>query len=203
MSVRQRLNDRGRVVREVTVADGTPTVIETTGDWMPFNAEVPDLAVDPGGLRNPRAAASAWLLEWPEGYRDPGSLSTGFRVELASGSVLEILGPPRALKEGIERVTGWYTSAQELTALYPLTGELQDQGGVAADDITLAIWEFREDQERMGRFERYRGRVPIEFVGVARVNHQIDVNGVVFKIQEALTNLNTMTVDLTLSKPHG
>lgn len=186
----------------MTIVSGGPVIDSTIGDWFPFNAVSPRQPAD-AVQRNPRSAQSAWQLEWAEGYRDPGSLQTGYRVELASGPVLEILAPPMALKERVERITGWAATAQEVSALYPVSGEIREPGEVDGVAITLALWEFREDQERMGRYERFRGRVPIEFKGVARVNHEIVVGADVYKVQEALTNTETMTIDLILTKHHG
>jgi hypothetical protein len=123
-------------------------------------------------------------------------------MELSTGPVLEVLGSPEALKEG-ERITGWAALAQDITSLYPFEGEIRTAGDDDEQPLIVAIWEFREDQERQGRYERFRGRVPIEFQSMARVNHELIVDEIVYKIQEGITNLETMTIDLVVSKHHG
>lgn len=203
MSVRRFLNDRGRVIRRVALVAGEPTIDSTIGDWFPFDARVPRVPLTGVQMTNPRSVSNTWGLQWAAGYRDPGPITAGFRVELSSGTVLEVLAPPTALKEATERITGWAALAQELSVLYPLSGTIQEPGEIDGQPIICAIWEFREDQDRMGRFENFRGRVPIEFKGVARVNHEIVVDDVAYKINEAVTNSETMTIDLTLVKPHG
>jgi hypothetical protein len=130
-------------------------------------------------------------------------LGPGSRVELASGTLLELLAAPSELRTG-RRVTGYAAQAQRVSALYQLEGELQAKGGDRIQDVTFSMWNESERPSQTGRFEDFEAEAPAEYIGVIEIDHQIEFDGRTYNVAEARPNYGRPRVQLMLrTLAHG
>jgi hypothetical protein len=131
MTVRTRLDQRGQLVKEVTVEEGEVTVVvpDPLPSFKPVNVVPPD-SVPAGSSSSPREL-DTYRLEWAEGYKGLGLLQAGSRVGTPGIGILELLGPPEGPQDG-----GYGAPAQLASILYPLTAELQEQGEIPSRSLS-------------------------------------------------------------------
>jgi hypothetical protein len=194
MTVRTRLDQRGQLVKVVTVTEGVVTV-EVPAPlplYKPVNVVPPD-SVPAGSSSSPREL-DAYRLEWAEGYKGLGLLQAGSRVGIPGIGILELLGPPEGPQDG-----GYGAPAQLASILYPLTAELQEQGGDTVEEsVQLAMWDETESQERAGRYETFDAEAPIDFRSELTTKRQLMVSGRIFKITSTASDLAGPRVLMTL-----
>lgn len=202
MSIRQDTNYRGRLVREVVIAQMDYTVTDDPDgitSWGPVDLIEPEVEVA-GSEESPRFAP-VWIMGWPKGYKGlPESTGPGDRVEIAGVGIFEILSQRRQLREHNDR-EGWTVLAELVEKLYPLVGTLYSQTGLDDDNdpgeaIILAMWDETDDQERSSRYDNMDGECPIEFA--VEVNDRIVIDDRIWNVVTSRVNWSGPRRQLTL-----
>jgi len=204
MSLRQDTKWRGRVVRSITIDQLSYELDEDEEgltEWGPVALVEPEVEVA-GSEESPRFGP-VWIIGWPKGYKGlPEAIGPGWRVEIAEWGIYELLSLPRQLRE--HNFQEGYTALAELvTRLYPIEATLYEKGSAIPDDegqdIILAMWDEKDQQERASRYDNMDAECPIEFS--VEVNHQIVINDRIWNVVDVRTNWVGPRQQFTLRSP--
>jgi hypothetical protein len=111
------------------------------------------------------------VVRWRAGLLGPATtfkagdrLSLGRLLSLRSyeNAVYELLSNPTEFRTaGVTQ--GVQANVCSVNDLYPVVGSLVDQKQESAEDIIVALWDDRENQQPSGNYKELSGEAPIEF----------------------------------------
>lgn len=200
MSIRQQTRDRVQVARRIAIDGITATVTDSVlanEKFVSVGVIQPDS--QPARSNESPRELDPYRISWADGYKGfPEALGAGWRLSSPKFGLLELLGPPEALREA-DRITGWSALAQLVSVLYPLTDSLQQQDGTElANDFSFAMWDETERQEAPARYEDYDAECPLDHQALVVVNNQISLDGVIYRISSTAKNLEGPRIVMTL-----
>ena len=189
-----RLSERGRSVRQVTVAEDLAiTVEEEEGDYFPLQVVSPQSAesVFDGSPRE-NAARSRLVYEREQ------DLAVADRVEVYDGETWELLTDPRPVRNA-GHVTGYEVEALPVDVLYPREADVERKDGDAVDTVALAVFQpDPENSTERGTYGGYRAEAPIEFAETLDERNLVAVLEKPFNITSCTPNYEVPHVALEL-----
>lgn len=200
-----QLVHQARITRRVTVGTDLGVTVEdlVAEDEPWFKCRLVLVRDEPSDEDGSPRSLPRMKLRYSSGFLRPSeALGAGYRVEIRSGRVLELLGRPRTLLHG-SAPAGQQAQVQDISTLYPLASSITGAGGdpVHAEDVPTALWMDDETMSDRGDYETYSGEVPIEFHShFDAANCQLVIGGDVFKITRAVIKHRGPRVALTLRK---
>ena len=156
------LNKQARVVRRVSVSAQRSVGVADVPEQVFRAALSPPGDFSLSTQDSPRENPSA-TLRWRSGPFGPTPPpQAGARIDV-DGRVYEALAGPLELRHG-SRVVGYELPVMPVNLLYPLTGTLVQQDGVAIiPAMSLALWETSDDHADRGEYLNFDGEAPPEY----------------------------------------
>lgn len=180
-----RYSDPARIVRRVSVSSaGVIVIVDDIGPW--FASQLIDrkgghTSDDPSPRNRP-----AKTLRYQDGVMGPigARLTAGNRVGVGSVTY-ELLQDPKEVTDGLISVA-WEVPVLPVEELYPLEGELQEQGGESAiNPVRFSLYTPSETHGDRGTYENGSGECPIDLHTEVRTNRQFVAGGKTYKIISA------------------
>lgn len=183
--------------REFTVND-SPAAERFMVSLSPFTSTKPN----DGSPRDRQPS----VIRWRAGPLGPGPFfKAGDRINLSrllslrpyENTVYELLSNPTEFRTaGITQ--GVQANVCSVNDLYPVSGSLVDQKTDGAEDIIVALWDDRENQQPTGNYKELSGEAPVEFTdALALPNRSILVGEQRYRVIGPITDYEGPRVKFT------
>lgn len=194
-----RMTDSAMRTRHVEVTDQLAiTLDEDPGAAFPCKLLSETIPSRPSDASPRETAARQQLL-----FENPQELRSADRVEI-TGTTYELLSDPRPLRLAT-KVLGYSAEVMPAEKLYPVRGDLQEQGGdVVQANVKLSIYQPTDVVAGAGDFGDQLGQAPCDYyIALEGRNRALAIGTQRFVIAEALPVFESAYMQLRLRRSRG